>query len=115
MFWNMDGEDVAHFHGDHWHSFVEDTGEFIAEALPAAIQQARVIGRKPEAVRAGNGPQGVYLGHTMGDAELIALIEVAEDSNQLCAAWPEVGDIGRHQIVLREGFLWPNVLPLVEY
>lgn len=47
-FWNRDGEDVEHFHGNHWHSFVEDTAQFMVKALPAAIQQARVIGRKPE-------------------------------------------------------------------
>jgi hypothetical protein len=109
-FWNRDGEDVEHFHGNHWHSFVEDTAQFMVKALPAAIQQARVIGRKPDVVNAENGPHGIYLGHAVGDAELIALIEVAEDGNHLCAAWPEVGNTGLHRLVLREGFLWSNGL-----
>jgi hypothetical protein len=108
-FWTLDGEEPEHVHGNHWGSFVADTGEFFKQTLPLAIQQSSTLGGKP-ASRGDIEPVGMLLRYPMGEADFISLIEVRKTQNLFASAWPHIGSTGHRLLTLRKGFLWPNRL-----
>lgn len=108
-FWTPDGDDIEHFHGNHWGVFFPDPGEILPEFLPLILQQGAVWVDRMTRPLPGS-PPAALLRHGIDQGQALAMIEAGSDSHELTSCWPMLADVGTHRLTLRRGHLWPNRL-----